>query len=798
MCTFRASKPQTWAHLLVPGLVSLLVLTSVWSAVAQAQCNGTPTVEKYIYPPSAESGDPVSVVITVTGCSGTVDEPIPFDGALLIDMSGSMGPAWPRSDPADKRLDAAKFFVDSAALGTRLAIVTFSNEAKLVQALTDDKGLLNAKIDTLYGKSSGETNIYDAMDVAHELFHTYGSPEREKFIVLLTDGDDTSGRTFTDFEALANEAVDHAYRYLTIGLGSLADEFFLNWLSDKTNGKYCSSTTASDLADRFSILNDYASHQAKTREIVLEEVLSSQVQLIPGSIESDIKAFDLDLIVDFEEDGEVAIPIGALASGEGRFISFDVFSNCLTPDSPVESVEVNVEAMYSEGVPVSRVTYIFGVDPGEVPVPLRTFRCTRPGDIRYWKEFDFAQSILTIGLESRYLEGTIRDVRVMEVPSYHFQPTLALASPELAFAFPGMTQDVVVWEMAELAPREIKVMTIPLTSRVCSESIRYRPPVSVNSQKGTGGLGPGWIEYVCPDGEAKIVQMPLENASLLNVENCAGRPDLYIEPAFTFEEFWAVFQPQVEEVEPRSVLPKDRSESIWVDCDRPNGWWDGSSSNVGDYIDGAYLLPGGPGSSVEDRIRVRGQGDLFFVPMLSMGPKNAVFARVENCGEIVADFLADGVRVYAHNPDTGGWDVLTVQETKLLGGNGDVLVRSVIDPLSVEPAQTRPYAVHVQDALEYIGKLDAALAQRFRTLASEHPSLWSHLMSQPAVVPNDVLIALWDAGVLYDEFDAFLNSYRGIMAWGKPSVTIKVELRPVSQEKHTNNNSAAAVFLIQR
>jgi hypothetical protein len=187
---------------------------------------------------------------------------------------------------------------------------------------------------------------------------------------------------------LANEAVDNAYRYLTIGLGSLADEFFLNWLSDKTNGKYCSSTTASDLADRFSILNDYASHQAKTREIVLEEELSSQVQLIAGSIESDIEALDPDRIRDFDEDGKVTIPLGALASGEGKFIRFDVFSYCLTPDSPVESVEVNVEAMYGEGNPASRVTYIFGVDRGEVPVPLRTFECTRPGDIRYWKEFD--------------------------------------------------------------------------------------------------------------------------------------------------------------------------------------------------------------------------------------------------------------------------------------------------------------------------------------------------------------------------------------------------------------------------
>ena len=82
----------------------------VTSSRAQQQCDGTPSVDKWISPATAEAGDPVTVLITVEGSAGQVSEPIPFDGVLLIEISNSMDDDPPYSDPDDLRLDAGAAF----------------------------------------------------------------------------------------------------------------------------------------------------------------------------------------------------------------------------------------------------------------------------------------------------------------------------------------------------------------------------------------------------------------------------------------------------------------------------------------------------------------------------------------------------------------------------------------------------------------------------------------------------------------------------------------------------------------
>src|SRR5512139_2201246 len=82
---------------------------------------GEPGITKYRSPDRVEAGQPVTVTIRIEGSSGEVPEPVPFDGVLVIDQSGSMAD----NDPSNKRIDAAESFVDCVAPMSRLGIVKY-------------------------------------------------------------------------------------------------------------------------------------------------------------------------------------------------------------------------------------------------------------------------------------------------------------------------------------------------------------------------------------------------------------------------------------------------------------------------------------------------------------------------------------------------------------------------------------------------------------------------------------------------------------------------------------------------
>ena len=142
-----------------------------------------------------------------------------------------------------------------------------------------------------------------------------------------------------------------------------------------TGGQDFTSAAASDLQGVYDIICILAGSIAKTRQIVLQEKLNSGVAVVPGSVTSDIPLTDAQ-ITQFETSGQIVGSIGTLSSAEGRFLQFDVTADCLTPDSEQESVEIAIDDASS------KVTYIFGVDEGQVLIPEKSFVCTRPGDLR--------------------------------------------------------------------------------------------------------------------------------------------------------------------------------------------------------------------------------------------------------------------------------------------------------------------------------------------------------------------------------------------------------------------------------
>jgi hypothetical protein len=784
MSKYRLTDYHLSKIFLIVGFNIFIALLSYDEGISQQTCNGTPDVNKWILTSSVEAGDPVGVSISVVGCTGEVNTLIPFSGALLIDMSLSMDD----SDSNDKRFDAAIDFVNCVSSGTELALIYFRDEATLRQQLTTDQDDLIGNINWLRNQAnSGGTNMYDAMLLGQEeLINT--NSQGEKFIILLADGGDTSNHSPSDFENLLMQAQSHNIRYynifLSTGPGNIPGYTALELIAERTDGESYLGTDPSQLSQLYLEICDIAGRLVSTRDIVLYEKLNSNVEIIPGTIWSDIESIsqgDFDL---FESSGEITADIGKLESSEGRSIGFEVNSHCLSPDSDEESIEVNVD----DGSSI--VTYNFGPYSGEVEVPLRTFECYKPGNLRVEKDYDLQTSVLSISLQNMYSaipgkDNTIRNIRVIDNPSIYFQPRLSSAAPPIQTVFADALTDWLLWEIHELDPKETKTLKINLESRVCS-NYRYSPPIDVNAGKNTGG-GPGHIHYTRPDGTSDIIIMPFERTSLPMVETCDGRADIWIEAAYTYYEY--MYSP---EIDPYSALPKHESPHIWVDSEEELGFWDWSSESVGDFIIGASATSTDTGIPIERRIRVLRQGDVF-----SAISNNKIMVRIRNTGSELSEVLSTGARllVFNHNHAVpSAWHLIGTEALPQINPQDSELISFLIAPNTLRPEHIRPYALTVEDAMQIISVLSPMVAANIRIWANSHTSEWSSLESQGKILPGDLLNVLNGRPKVF--FRNFLNSFGDTIAWGKPYAIVKVVVDEVTSEKHTNNNLSTEIIIV--
>jgi hypothetical protein len=125
--------------------------------------------------------------------NGYALRPKPIDAVLIIDTSGSMdermgGSGTPTRLRAAK--DAAKNFVGNMDVSTgrdRIALVSFSSDAMVVQGLTDDKNVINSSIESLY--AFGATNMRKAYYEGIKHLKENGRNNALKAVILMSDGD---------------------------------------------------------------------------------------------------------------------------------------------------------------------------------------------------------------------------------------------------------------------------------------------------------------------------------------------------------------------------------------------------------------------------------------------------------------------------------------------------------------------------------------------------------------------------------------------------------------------------------
>lgn len=167
------------------------------------------------------------------------------DIVLVIDNSGSMN----QNDPHDDRYEAAKSLIQTMDKDKRVALVTFSDHAQVVQpfAATDGqqaKDALTQKIDTME-KTDGGTNIEGALSEVMTLIQNQGDTNRGTMAILLSDG----------FSHVDTHAALAGYNELgiqvnTIGL-SLVDPSgagLLQQIADYTGGQYYDVAQADELS----------------------------------------------------------------------------------------------------------------------------------------------------------------------------------------------------------------------------------------------------------------------------------------------------------------------------------------------------------------------------------------------------------------------------------------------------------------------------------------------------------------------------------------------------------------------
>jgi len=194
--------------------------------------------------PNDDGSYTITLSAYTTGTVTSTTSTVPVDIVLVLDQSGSMKDSFDGKSRQAAMKTAVYQFIeavaekyDVATADHRIALVTFGNDATLLQGWTDvnaaGKTNLQTRIDQLPTNPSGSTNIAAGMTQAEDLmdakYQYHGTNiSRQKVVIVFTDGVPT---TRNDFDTtVANNAIasaknlkDNSVTIYSIGIFSGAD-----------------------------------------------------------------------------------------------------------------------------------------------------------------------------------------------------------------------------------------------------------------------------------------------------------------------------------------------------------------------------------------------------------------------------------------------------------------------------------------------------------------------------------------------------------------------------------------------
>lgn len=180
-------------------------------------------------------GDHTYLQVGLQAIQGEAPRRPPLNVVLVIDCSGSMG--------QEGKLEAAKAaaiqLVERLRGNDILSVVTFDDNARILWPArkVGDTARLKREIAAL-APGSG-TNIYDGLKSSYAQAQRYAGREGVNRVILLSDGEVTSGVTDpVEFQRLAAAQVDREIQTTTVGMGVDFNEELMLAIAREGKGNY--------------------------------------------------------------------------------------------------------------------------------------------------------------------------------------------------------------------------------------------------------------------------------------------------------------------------------------------------------------------------------------------------------------------------------------------------------------------------------------------------------------------------------------------------------------------------------
>lgn len=181
-----------------------------------------------------------------------------FDIEFVIDESSSMedNSKGTTNDPNRYRVSAAKAFINQLIPGDRAAVVGFNDSARRKNDLTEDLDAVSAAVDAIVGNAGG-TALYRGIQEALDELIEMEDPARGRFIIALTDGEDSSDGT-EQYDRIIELCIEHQIPIYTIALGTSVNTNLLSKLATYTGGSFFHIKSADDLPHAFNRIQNNA------------------------------------------------------------------------------------------------------------------------------------------------------------------------------------------------------------------------------------------------------------------------------------------------------------------------------------------------------------------------------------------------------------------------------------------------------------------------------------------------------------------------------------------------------------
>jgi len=248
------------------GPLAVLLLAVLLIGIQVLGVGANLQVEQQISPQQiyvAGTGSPDTSVVSLALDGAGPEARFPIDYVFVIDVSATA-----QIDIARQlAFDLMNSFSDQDQIG----LVTFSTTAQLAVPLTADRLKMKTAIADL--NTGGKSAFGDALQLARQELLARGRPNAILVEILMTDGQNNSGRDPQGEGDIASEA---GIRIIPVGIGNLIDSNLLEQLATDTNGRFFKRATDS-VVDQ---INQLISVKTAGTVVTVRKTLPSSVQYV--------------------------------------------------------------------------------------------------------------------------------------------------------------------------------------------------------------------------------------------------------------------------------------------------------------------------------------------------------------------------------------------------------------------------------------------------------------------------------------------------------------------------------------